>query len=189
MKSQVLHTVWCNISGKAAGEIGYWSPSDLCQYSPSDLAFRTRRISRSSETGQIGTRPNRIATLYFTTYHSPRSLQMFKWGTNVLAALLLTRWFPLPCSPAGSPCRLPLSSLLEQCPIFFISLEVRERIWLVSGYNCDSCKLSISAGRWAVSGPRVLVCFHSPRLKSSAQTVIHHQWCCLSSTSTAADNW
>ena len=25
MKSQVLHTVWCNISGEAAGEIGHWS--------------------------------------------------------------------------------------------------------------------------------------------------------------------
>ena len=25
MKSQVLHTVWCNISGEAAGEIGDWS--------------------------------------------------------------------------------------------------------------------------------------------------------------------
>ena len=25
MKSQVLHTVWCNISGEAAGEIWYWS--------------------------------------------------------------------------------------------------------------------------------------------------------------------
>ena len=26
MKSQVLHTVWCNISGEAAGEIWNWSP-------------------------------------------------------------------------------------------------------------------------------------------------------------------
>ena len=26
MKSQVLHTVWCGISGEAAGEIGDWSP-------------------------------------------------------------------------------------------------------------------------------------------------------------------
>ena len=25
MKGQVLHTVWCNISGEAAGEIWYWS--------------------------------------------------------------------------------------------------------------------------------------------------------------------
>ena len=25
MKSQVLHTVWCNISGEAAGEIWHWS--------------------------------------------------------------------------------------------------------------------------------------------------------------------
>ena len=25
MKSQVLHTVWCYISGEAAGEISYWS--------------------------------------------------------------------------------------------------------------------------------------------------------------------
>ena len=25
MKSQVLFTVWCNISGEAAGEIGDWS--------------------------------------------------------------------------------------------------------------------------------------------------------------------
>ena len=25
MKSQVLHTVWCNISGQAAGEIWHWS--------------------------------------------------------------------------------------------------------------------------------------------------------------------
>ena len=25
MKSQVLHTVWCNISGEVAGEIWYWS--------------------------------------------------------------------------------------------------------------------------------------------------------------------
>ena len=25
MKSQVLHTVWCDISGEAAGEIWYWS--------------------------------------------------------------------------------------------------------------------------------------------------------------------
>ena len=25
MESQVLHTVWCNISGKAAVEIWYWS--------------------------------------------------------------------------------------------------------------------------------------------------------------------
>ena len=25
MKSQVLHTVWCNISGEAAGEIWNWS--------------------------------------------------------------------------------------------------------------------------------------------------------------------
>ena len=27
MKSQVLHTVWCYISGEAAGEIWHWSPS------------------------------------------------------------------------------------------------------------------------------------------------------------------
>ena len=27
MKSQVLHTVWCNIPGEAAGEIWNWSPS------------------------------------------------------------------------------------------------------------------------------------------------------------------
>ena len=26
MKSQVLHTVWCNISGEAAGELWNWSP-------------------------------------------------------------------------------------------------------------------------------------------------------------------
>ena len=25
MESQVLHTVWCNISGEAAGEIWHWS--------------------------------------------------------------------------------------------------------------------------------------------------------------------
>ena len=25
MQSQVLHTVWCNISGEAAGEIWHWS--------------------------------------------------------------------------------------------------------------------------------------------------------------------
>ena len=25
MKSQVLHTVWCNITGEAAGEIWIWS--------------------------------------------------------------------------------------------------------------------------------------------------------------------
>ena len=25
MKSQVLHTVWCNITGEAAGEILHWS--------------------------------------------------------------------------------------------------------------------------------------------------------------------
>ena len=27
MKSKVLHTVWCNISGEAAGEIWQWSLS------------------------------------------------------------------------------------------------------------------------------------------------------------------
>ena len=29
MKSQVLHTVWCNISGEAAGEIWHWSLSGV----------------------------------------------------------------------------------------------------------------------------------------------------------------
>ena len=29
MNSQVLHTVWCNISGEAVGEIGDWSPLGL----------------------------------------------------------------------------------------------------------------------------------------------------------------
>ena len=29
MKSQVLHALWCNISGEAAGEIWHWSPLEV----------------------------------------------------------------------------------------------------------------------------------------------------------------
>ena len=40
MKSQVLLTVWCNISGEAAGEIWHWSLSGVKGLLPLDM-YRT----------------------------------------------------------------------------------------------------------------------------------------------------
>ena len=41
MKSQVLYTVWCNISGEAAGEVWFWS---LLGVKGSNVVFHMRRI-------------------------------------------------------------------------------------------------------------------------------------------------
>ena len=51
MKSQVLHTVWCYISGEAAGEIWHWSLLGVKEFSV---------INTANERGM-----NAVATKYF----------------------------------------------------------------------------------------------------------------------------
>ena len=45
MKNQVLHTVWCNISGEAAGEIWHWSLLGVKGLNITFPSFPTARLS------------------------------------------------------------------------------------------------------------------------------------------------
>ena len=50
MKSQVLHTVWCDISGEAAGEIWHWS---LLGVKGLSLCYTVKLFSRNCITIQV----------------------------------------------------------------------------------------------------------------------------------------
>ena len=48
MKSQVLHTVWCNISGEVGGEIWHWSLSGVKGLTEGKQVFRRLQLPQNS---------------------------------------------------------------------------------------------------------------------------------------------
>ena len=69
MKTQVLHTVWCNISGEAAGEIWNWSLSGVKGLKGGGSCLQMQPLTRHQTRGSTPVAPSRP---HGDHRHSPR---------------------------------------------------------------------------------------------------------------------
>ena len=97
MKSQVLHTVWCNICNEAAGEIWHWSL--LGAKGLKWLTSGPRETARSL--GRVSTRPRAAITLpQLSSGRSAQTAHGYDCGSNWPLPKRVGAWFVISTAKA-----------------------------------------------------------------------------------------